>query len=247
MEGGNDAGEKMVSISEPIASDVAATLNQPQADPSETGEQHPIAIVDTLGPTYRKVVEGALQRTQQITHDLRVNQSRLSEQGYGNIENVPDSWIDDEGGCQTSSHLTSHRKPGVKPMVNNVCMNIKLNDVELGHAGSSGQVSRKTKGVHDFCPDDETDCQASGQLQLSGNLDNKATTNFISRDVERNHPSTVSATAAEAKRGGLDALKKINHPTPRSFCRTNSSDAVPSATISVANEISSGKVPMDLT
>lgn len=56
MEGGNDAGEKMIAISEPIASDVAVTINQPQAHPSETGEQNSIGIVNTLVPTYPKGV-----------------------------------------------------------------------------------------------------------------------------------------------------------------------------------------------
>ena len=37
MEGGNDAGEKVVAISEPVVSDVATTLNQPQANSLETG------------------------------------------------------------------------------------------------------------------------------------------------------------------------------------------------------------------
>ena len=60
-------------------------------------------------------------------------------------------------------------------------------------------MSRNTNEVHDSCPDDETDCLDSGQLQSSGNLDNKATTNVISRDVEMNHPATVSASAAETE------------------------------------------------
>ena len=38
MEDGGDAGENEVAISEPAVSDVATTLNQPQAHPSETGE-----------------------------------------------------------------------------------------------------------------------------------------------------------------------------------------------------------------
>ena len=38
MEDGGDAGENEVAISEPVVSDVATTLNQPQAHPSETGE-----------------------------------------------------------------------------------------------------------------------------------------------------------------------------------------------------------------
>ena len=53
-----------------------------------------------------------------------------------------------------------------------------------------------TNKVHGSCPDDETDCQDLGQLQSSGNQENKATTNVISRDVEMNHPSTASATPA---------------------------------------------------
>ena len=163
------------------------------------------------------------------------------------MDDVPDSWADDETEIHTSSHMTSHRKPGAKPMVNNVSMNVKAYDVELGKAVLSGQVSRNTKRVHDSCPDDDTDCQDSSQLQSSGNLANKATTNVISIDVKMSHPSTASATAAKAKRGCLNALKKRNHPTPQSSCRTSSSDAVPSAAISVTNKISSRKVSMDLT
>ena len=39
MEVGNGADENVVVISEPVVSDVAATLNQPQVHPSETGEK----------------------------------------------------------------------------------------------------------------------------------------------------------------------------------------------------------------
>ena len=82
---------------------------------------------------------------------------------------VRDSWADDEADCLTSSQKSPH--------------NVKANDVELGQAEPSEQASRNTNEVHGSCPDDETDCQGSGQLQSSGNLDNKATTNVISRDV----------------------------------------------------------------
>ena len=35
MDGGNGAGENVVAISEPVASDVATTLNQPEVHPLE--------------------------------------------------------------------------------------------------------------------------------------------------------------------------------------------------------------------
>ena len=78
-------------------------------------------------------------------------------------------------------------------------------------------------------PDDETDCQDSGQLQTSSNFENKATTIVISRDVEMNHPCTVSATTAETEGDGLDALEKTNYPTPQSSCQTTRSDVLSSA------------------
>ena len=147
---------------------------------------------------------------------------------------VRDSWADDEADCQTSSQKSSH--------------NVKANDVELGQAGPSEQASRNTNEVHGSCPDDETDCQGSGQLQSSGNLDNKATTNVTSRDVGMNYPSTASTTAAETKRNSLNVQEKTNHPTPQSSCQTTRSDVPSSVTMtSVTDEISSEKVPLDLT
>ena len=180
------------------------------------------------------MVVGALQDTQGIIHGLRVIQSGSPAQEYGNMGDVCDSWADDEADCQTSSQMSSH--------------NVKANDVELGQAGPYEQASMNTNEVHDSCPDDETDCRDSSHLQSSGHLDNKATTNVMPRDVEMNHPSTASATAAETKRDSLNAQEKTNHPTPRSFCQTNRSDAPSSATMkSMTDEISSEKVSLDLT
>ena len=137
---------------------------------------------------------------------------------------IHDSWADDETDCQTSNQTSSH--------------NVKANDVELGQAGPSEQASINTNEVHDSCPDDETDCQALGQLQLSGNLDKKATTNVISRDIKMNHPSTASANAAETKRDSLNAQKKTNHPISRRSWQTTRYDAPSSATMtSVTDEI----------
>ena len=104
--------------------------------------------------------------------------------------------------------MLSHRKPGNKPTVNNASKNVKEHGVELDQSGPLGQVPRNMNGVHDSCPDDKTDCQDPGQLQTSSNFENKATTNVISRDVEMNHPSTVSATTAETEGDDLDALEK---------------------------------------
>ena len=85
-------------------------------------------------------------------------------------------------------------------------------------------------------------------MQSSCNLDNKATTNVISRDVEMNHLSNVSATASETKKDGLNAQEKKNHPTPWCSGQTTRSDAPSFATItSVTDEVSSEKDPMDLT
>ena len=147
---------------------------------------------------------------------------------------VRNSQADDEADSQTSSQTSSR--------------NVKAQGVELGQAGPSQQASRNTNEVHDSCPDDDTDCQDSGQFQSSGNLDSKATTNVISREVEMNHPSAASATAAETKRNSLSAQEKTNHPTPQSSCQSTRSDAPSSATMtSVTDEISSEKVPLDLT
>ena len=126
--------------------------------------------------------------------------------------------------------------------------NAKANDIELGQDGPSEQVSRNTNEVHDPCPDDETDCQDSGQLQSPNNLDNKTATNVIPRDVEMNHTYTVSATDAVTEGGGFNALEKTNHPTPWSSCQTTRSDALFSAIVtSMADKTSSEKVSMDLT
>ena len=147
---------------------------------------------------------------------------------------VRDSWADDEADCQISSQKSSY--------------NVEANDVELGQAGLSEQASRNMNEVHDSCPDDKTDCQDSGQLQSSDNLGNKANTNVISRDVRMNHPSTASATAAEAKRDSLNAQEKTNHAILWSSCQTTRSDVPSSATMtSVTDQISSEKVPLDLT
>ena len=108
MEGGNGASENVVAISEPVVSDVAATLNQPQANPSETGEKNPEIVTYALGPTYPEVVVGTLQETQGIIHGLRVIQSGSSAQECGNMGNVRDSWEDDEADCQTLSQTSSH-------------------------------------------------------------------------------------------------------------------------------------------
>ena len=94
MKGGN-----VVAISEPVLSYVATTLNQSQAHPSETGEKNPEVVTDALGPTCPEVVMGTLQETQGIIHDLWVNQSGPSEQECGNMEDVHDSWADDEADC----------------------------------------------------------------------------------------------------------------------------------------------------
>ena len=180
------------------------------------------------------MVEGTLQETQGVIHALRVIKSGLSAQECGNMGDVRDSWADDEADCQTSSQKSPH--------------NVKANDVELGQAGPSEQVSRNMNEVHGSCPNDETDCQGSGQLQSSGNLDNKATTNVTSTDVGMNYPSTASATAAETKRNSLNVQEKTNHPTPQSSCQTTRSDVPSSVTMtSVTDEISSEKVPLDLT
>ena len=144
MEGENGAGENVVAISEPVASDVASTLNRPQAHLLKTNEQNPVVAVDDLGPTYPEVVEGTLQETQRIVHGLRLNQSRLSEQECKGMRDVSDSWADDEADCQTSSQTSSH--------------NVKANDVEFGQAKPSEQVSRNMNEVHHSCPDGETDC-----------------------------------------------------------------------------------------
>ena len=147
---------------------------------------------------------------------------------------VCDFWADDKADCQTSSQTLSH--------------NVKTNDIELGHAGPSVLAYKNTNEVHDYCPDDETDYQDSGQLQSFGNLDNKVTTNFISRNVGMNHSSTASATAAETKGDSLNAQEKTNHPTPWSSCQTTRSDALSSLTMrSVTDEILSEKLPLDLT
>ena len=234
MEGGNGAGENVVAISQPVVSDVSATLNQSQAHPSKMLEKNPEIVTYALGPTYSEVVVGTLQETQGIINGLRVIQSGSSAQEFGNVGDVRDSWSDDEADCQTSSQMLSH--------------NVKANDVELGQAGPSEEASRNRYEVHDSCPDDETDCQDSGQLQSSGNLNNKATMNVISRDVEMNHPSTASATAAKTKRDSLNAQEKTNHPIPQSSCQTSRYDASSSATMnSVTDGISSEKVPLDLT
>ena len=85
-------------------------------------------------------------------------------------------------------------------------------------------------------------------MQSSSNLDNKATTNVIFRDFEMNHSSTISATTAETKKDGLNALKKTNHPTRRSSCKTARSDSPSSTTMtSVKDEVSSENEPTDLT
>ena len=78
MEGENGAGENEVAISEPVVSDVAATLNQPQLQPSEIGEKHPEVITYVLYPTYPEVEVGTLKEIQIVIHGLRVIQSGSS-------------------------------------------------------------------------------------------------------------------------------------------------------------------------
>ena len=62
MDGGNGAGENVVAISEPVASDVAATLNQPQVLPSQTVEKNPEVITYALGPYLPRSGRGYITR-----------------------------------------------------------------------------------------------------------------------------------------------------------------------------------------
>ena len=126
MESGDSAGKNVAANLESTESGLAAAVNQHQTYPSEMREQDQQTSFELLDHSHPKEFKDELQKIPDV-RDVVLGQSGPSGQGSRNINDVHDSWTDDETDCQTSGQMTSQERTEIEVTVNADSRNVEQN------------------------------------------------------------------------------------------------------------------------